>query len=59
VDDLHRVVIFVGIVGMFFILFVGWFLDDVSFDVLNVVLWVFIGGGIYGVFVYFVGGLFV
>jgi hypothetical protein len=33
-------------------------LDDAQFDDLNVVIWAFIGGGIYGALVYFVGGLF-
>lgn len=52
-------VILAGIAGMLSTSLAGQLLDDPNFDGLNVALWAFIGGGIYGALVYFFGGLMV
>lgn len=58
-EPILAIVFLAGIAGMLSTSLAGRLLDDASFDALNVVLWAFIGGGIYGALVYFVGGLFV
>jgi hypothetical protein len=51
------IVILAGIAGMLSTSLAGRLLDESGLDVVNIVLWAFIGGGIYGALVYFVGGL--
>ena len=57
-EPILAIVFLAGIAGMLSTSLAGRLLDDAGFDDLNVVLWAFIGGGIYGALVYFVGGLF-
>lgn len=58
-EPILAIVLLAGIAGMLSTSLAGKLLDDASFDDLNVVLWAFIGGAIYGTLVYFLGGLFV
>jgi Yip1-like protein len=58
-EPILAIVFLAGIAGMLSTALAGQLLDDAQFDDLNVVIWAFIGGGIYGALVYFVGGLFV
>ena len=58
-EPILAIVFLAGIAGMLSTALAGRLLDDAQFDDLNVVIWAFIGGGIYGALVYFVGGLFV
>ena len=58
-EPILAIIFLAGIAGMLSTSLAGQLLDDAQFDTVNVVLWTFIGGGIYGAIVYFVGGLFV
>ena len=58
-EPILAIIFLAGIAGMLSTSLAGQLLDNSGFDNLNVVLWAFIGGGIYGAIVYFVGGLFV
>ena len=58
-EPILAVVLLAGIAGILSTTLAGRLLDDSQFDDLSVVVWAFIGGGIYGALVYFVGGLFV
>jgi hypothetical protein len=50
-------VLLTGIAGVLWTPVAGTILNDVTLDWLDVAIWAFLGGGIYGVALYFVGGL--
>lgn len=58
-EPILAIIFLAGIAGILSTSLAGQLMDDTAFDNLNVVVWAFIGGGIYGALVYFVGGLFV
>jgi hypothetical protein len=58
-EPILAIVILAGIAGVLSTSLSGRLLDDPRFDGLNVAIWAFIGGGIYGALVYFIGGVFV
>jgi hypothetical protein len=58
-EPILAIIFLAGVAGMLSTSLAGQLLDGAQFDTVNVVLWTFIGGGIYGAVVYFVGGLFV
>jgi len=57
-EPILAIIFLAGIAGILSTSLAGQLMDDTAFDNLNVVVWAFIGGGIYGALVYFVGGLF-
>lgn len=58
-EPILAIVILAGIAGVLSTALAGRLLDDSRFDGLNVAIWAFIGGGVYGALVYFIGGVFV
>ena len=58
-EPILAIIFLAGIAGVLSTTLAGRLMDDTAFDHLNVVVWAFIGGGIYGALVYFFGGLFV
>jgi hypothetical protein len=58
-EPILAIVVLAGVAGVLSTTLAGRLLDDARFDGLNVAIWAFIGGGIYGALVYFVGGVFV
>jgi hypothetical protein len=58
-EPVLALVILAGIAGVLSTSLAGRLLDDPRFDRLNVAIWAFIGGGVYGALVYFIGGLIV
>lgn len=52
-------VLLAGIAGVLSTSFAGRLLDEPGFDGVNVAVWAFLGGGFYGLFVYWLGGLMV
>lgn len=52
-------VILAGIAGVLSTSFAGRLLDEPGFDGVNIAVWAFLGGGFYGLFVYWLGGLMV
>jgi hypothetical protein len=50
-------VLLTGIAGVLWTPVAGTILNDVTLDWLDVAVWAFIGGGIYAVVIYFLGGL--
>jgi hypothetical protein len=58
-EPILAIVILAGIAGVLSTSLAGRLLDEPRFDGLNVAIWAFIGGGIYGALLYFVGGVFV
>lgn len=58
-EPILAIIILAGIAGVLSTALAGRLLDDSRFDGLNVAIWAFIGGGVYGALVYFIGGVFV
>jgi hypothetical protein len=58
-EPILAIIILAGIAGVLSTTLAGRLLDDPRFDGLNVAIWAFIAGGIYGALVYFIGGVFV
>ena len=58
-EPILAIVILAGIAGVLSTSLAGRLLDNPEFDGLNVAIWAFIGGGVYGALVYFIGGVFV
>ena len=58
-EPILAIIILAGIAGVLSTALAGRLLDDSRFDELNVAIWAFIGGGVYGALVYFIGGVFV
>lgn len=58
-EPILAIIILAGIAGVLSTALAGRLLDDPRFDRLNVAVWAFIGGGVYGALVYFIGGVFV
>jgi hypothetical protein len=52
-------VLLAGIAGVLSTSLAGHLLDEPGFDGVNVAVWAFLGGGLYGLFVYWLGGLIV
>jgi hypothetical protein len=58
-EPILAIIILAGIAGGLSTALAGRLLDDSRFDGLNVAIWAFIVGGVYGALVYFIGGVFV
>jgi Yip1 domain len=58
-EPILAIIILAGIAGVLSTTLAGRLLDDPRFDGLNVAIWAFIAGGIYGALIYFIGGVFV
>jgi hypothetical protein len=58
-EPILAIIILAGIAGVLSTALAGRLLDDSRFDGLNVAIWAFIGGGVYGALVYFFGGVVV
>jgi hypothetical protein len=58
-EPILAIIILAGIAGVLSTNLAGRLLDDPRFDALNVAIWAFLGGGVYGALVYFVGGVLV
>ena len=58
-EPILAIIILAGIAGVLSTALAGRLLDDPRFDGLNVAIWAFIAGGIYGALIYFIGGVFV
>jgi len=58
-EPVLAIIILAGIAGVLTTSLAGRLLDDARFDGLNVAVWAFLGGGFYGIVVYWLGGLLV
>lgn len=58
-EPVLAIVIFAGIAGVLSTSFAGRLLDDPDHDGLTVAVWAFLGGGVNGIFLYWIGGLIV
>ena len=58
-EPVVAVVILAGIAGVLSTSLAGRLLDDPNYDGLTVAVWAFLGGGAYGLFVYWLGGLMI
>jgi len=58
-EPITAIVILAGIAGVLSTSLAGGLLDDPDNDGLNVAIWAFLGGGFYGLLVYWFGGLLV
>jgi hypothetical protein len=55
-EPITAIVLLAGIAGVLSTTIAGRLLDDPTFDGLSVAVWAFLGGGIYGLTVYWLGG---
>jgi hypothetical protein len=58
-EPILAIIILAGIAGVLSTTLAGRLLDDPRFDGLNVAIWAFVVGGVYGALVYFLGGVLV
>ena len=58
-EPVLAIIILAGVAGLLSTSLAGRLLDDPRFDGLNVAIWAFLGGGVFGALVYFIGGVIV
>ncbi len=58
-EPVMAIVILAGIAGVLSTSLAGRLLDDPKFDAVSIAMWAFLGGGFYGLIVYWLGGLMV